>query len=306
MNFKTFLERYGGAKEKMIMYHGTGEKNISKILSAGLVVKSNAVWDDERGMDSANWDTPSPKSMPGIYLTSNLLTAFSAARNSSGVKSGPVRKGLVIVSVQPRTLKPDEDDFVSSVKAVKILNLQENEYTIGNLYFSYKFDEDVSQDRENYVNKTLRSLIGKVNEVHPSLVERLRELLFYGWEIALQRRASHITDYVWARIQLDFDKEIERPDKKLAEKEFHNYAYQVSQTFKQMAWFHTSSGNLDYDGRVEEDITYSGKNKIIAVLVIDEKTIEVKYGKIPSDFIDQWNKRIGPFENMKIINRFLV
>jgi hypothetical protein len=89
------------------LYHGTGIQNIPTILSQGLNVDAEKLYnqDIEHG---------SIRTYGGAYLTNNIMTAISSARKSSRLL-GSEKVGLVVVKIEDTTphIVLDEDNFPS-------------------------------------------------------------------------------------------------------------------------------------------------------------------------------------------------
>lgn len=316
MKFKVFMERYGGAKNHLIMYHGTSVKNISGIMEKGLLATSpNITWDDEKGLRNAGWYQSSLKALPGIYLTGNLVTALMSARSANNFQNGPIQRGIVVVQIQPRTLKSDEDDINKATIDIPLPNLVSSEYLVGGLYFDFILGQNqnyVNQMRNHYVEEVMKRFTYKLKELHPELINRLKKLLWDGWPIALTRKVAYIDDYSWKKFGWDaisyyrIPEEkamLPKPDKLKAEKDYNNYMFKMSQSFKELAWPHKNKENkFNHTARVENNIGFKGKNKIITIMIInDEKnSIDLLYGEIPQDFKDQWQAREGDYNKLTI------
>lgn len=284
------------AKAKPIyLYHGTSADKLNSILSQGLIPNpKERAWQTD---PDVSWMRPSRQSLPGTYLTSNLMTAISSSTNARFGKKKH-NSILIIVSVQPQSLVMDEDDLNVYALVYPGILLHESDNLISQLYFDqigigahpYTISEGkkfLDEAQKAYVQKAIERIKYnlKSKKLHPSLKARLESLLSDGFFIALNRRVAHVPqDYYkrewgrWAERE-NYDNPPKKPDIAEAEKAFKDYEDRLTRTLKIMA----IPENLDenkfrFTARTLEPIGYTKSNKIVAIFeLIPSKTR--KYGE---------------------------
>lgn len=198
--------RHGGSiLERSIWYHGTREQNLPSIMSQGLIVEpKEQAWAED---SSASFMSPSRKSLSGIYLTQNLMTAISSASKNRTKDEANI---IVITEVQPRSLVIDEDD-VSIYVQKAISNFGESEFHIADLYMSYMLgtnQEYIEKIQKSYMDHAMKFLFHDLKDVqnHPELIERIRQIVAETWEVSLRRQATYAyrnsdyEDFEWRRM----------------------------------------------------------------------------------------------------------
>ena len=149
INFKKWINLNEATTDKIIVYHGTPAKNYSSIMSQGLIPNpKQRAWQDD---PDTSYYSSSRKSLDGIYVSTNLMTAYSAGRQggNKGLKEGRL---IVICEIQPKTGFMDEDDlnFIDGFNS--------NEYVNADLFFSIKTGAD-----KEYVNGYFKKLLDSLN-----------------------------------------------------------------------------------------------------------------------------------------------
>lgn len=151
------------ASAPIYLYHGTNKKNLSSILSQGLIPNpKKRTWQDD---PDAGYYSPSRQSLEGLYLTSNLVTAVGSAHRG-GNKSSKDNPIVFIVEIHPNALYSDEDSISID------LPLVDNEFHLLNLYrriLNSEADEEISE----IVDKKLHYLKEVKKNLHPDLIERV-------------------------------------------------------------------------------------------------------------------------------------
>lgn len=292
MNFKLYLERYSGS-QPIIVYHGTSVDHLSAILSQGLIpTPKNRKWDKD---DDGSFLGASKKSLDGVYITDNLMTASGAAP--------PRDKLLVIAQVQPRALVADEDDV-----ALNLSNVTDNDYVLTQLYFSIQLKnnlEFVEQYKEKYKNKFFEHLNFKLQSVHPQLRQRLEPLVDQSFYITVNRQAAYVDSNYFNRQKAYYNKgeadNIIQPNKQQAELTFRNLMDQFTKTLKILGQpdKRKEGWTFNFTSRLLTPIGFSGTNKILAIVksYYDGKTkAKVLFGEVPQKFIDDWRKSIGDWD----------
>lgn len=305
MKFKDFL--LSEAVERELFYHGTTDKLLPTVLSQGLVPNpKKRTW----SKDEPTWHNPSRMSLEGVYVTTNLLTATSSARNAIKALGG---KDLLVVmmSLQPKSLVADEDDITFFAKDIVYPGVSPNEWFVSELYKTYlhlntpnfytkEYGEEYGQREQErdeqhlktaqdaYVDNVLSGIQHKLKnyqqKLNPQYIARLTELLKKGFFITLARKAAHNTDWKYKSISPDIVK---------SEKDYSDYMDALTRSLKQLT--RTNLDKFNLTARALEPIGFSGKNKIVCIIKIgyDSGMIKVVYGQLPPQFIQDFEKTQG-------------
>jgi hypothetical protein len=301
------------AKQQPIyMYHGTSSRNLSSILSEGLVINpKEKVWETD---PYASFHNPSRASIGGIYFTKNLMTAISSSTNAVKDKYNENRI-IVIGEIKPGSLMADEDTLPSSISQIRMPDAVPNESISCYLWADIN-NEPISADLISAKNLYIQTCINRIEEIlgnklHENLKNRLIEIFDEGFIIALKRQVSHVDPY-WYKNSIERvlgrDKKIEQPSKDDAEEEYSNYLNKITRTLRVLAISEISGKNVLRSGRIEHNIKYSGGNKIVGILKLPPpydkspyKNIKIIYepvGGIPQealdDFINQYTNSVTP------------
>lgn len=289
MEFSHWLTVNEAKTEKVIVYHGTSPKNLGSIMSQGLIPDPpKRAWDDDK---NTSFYSSSRKSLDGVYVTQNLLTATSAAGNGkNNLRDGCL---LVVCEIQPKTAFMDEDDLNS------FSSVSDSEYVIAALYgaiISGKKDELVEQFFQKFVEKFKRKFSdvkGMDNEELMTRVNPLLRQLFYKCVI---RQAAYIDKWTFQKAK-NYTKRAVMPDKHRAEMDFLRVKELLSKTLKKYANPHNhAEDKFNFVSRITQPIRFSGANRIICVVMIPydhKRQPEVIYGIPPEKLITDWKLRIG-------------
>jgi len=271
------------AKAKPIyLYHGTSADRLNSILSQGLISNpKERAWQED---PHASWHKPSRQSLPGIYLTSNLMTAISSSTNA---RFGKKKHNtiLIIVSVQPQSLVMDEDDLSVDALVYPGINLNESENLISQMYFGqigsgahpYRISEDkkfLNNAQKAYVEHAIEYIEYnlKSKKLHPGLKASLEHLLSEGFFAALNRKVAHISSDYYKRLwgnwadRENYDNPPKQPTTAEAEKAFKDYQDRLTKTLKTMAIpENLPEDKFRFTARTLEPIGYTKSNKIVAI-----------------------------------------
>lgn len=292
MDFKIWLE---ARTEKVLVYHGTSPKNFKSIMSQGLQpYHPDKAWDED---ENTTFTTSSRKSLDGIYVTTNLMKALSAA--SQGRNSHKDGRLLVVAEVQPKTGFMDEDDLN------RLSVASDNEYMIASLYGALaknnnKFVNDglVDQFYQRFKDSMKWMLKDLKSPAHPELQKRLAPLLWQTFVKAVTRQASYIDDWTF-RKAFDYTDKIQKPNKAKAEQDFLRTKEILSQTLKQLANpLNFKKQPFLFSSRIMQPIGFKGSNKIISIIFDppDYKEFpKILYGNPPPETISDWERSVGRF-----------
>jgi hypothetical protein len=322
------------AAPRSVWYHGSHIKNLRSILTQGLIPNpKERSWADDPG---AGVNNPSRQSYGGIYVTTNLMTAISSSR-----EMGPDRGHNVLVccELQPNTFFMDEDDINGTINQPLTRGGNDSSRIVWGYYLALtqpnsdaEWKKGAEDERADYIEQVIKQLKyryhspehGMKGEMHPELEKCIRTLLPDMWMAALTRRAAHLTDNkhsLWSNAEGDFKDAYRRVLPKVEYDDIPPVAQLIPSKAEGEALFMQESEKLtramryyarplkenafSNTARVMTPIGYSGSNRILAVLEIqdsrrirgDDRKIPTKivihFGKIPSDFISQWKECQG-------------
>lgn len=321
------VERYGGSeKERSIWYHGTSMKRVPSIMSRGLdpnISPKNKSWDIDPDRNAVNLDK---SSYGGIYVTQNLMTATSSGFRTA--RKDKSNEALVILSLQPRSLVGDEDDFASRLMYYK-------GHLAGSAYHSiYPYMWEIygapdyhkeyhDKNKMLWVEEGLNSLFYdfKIKDIRFKKIVR-RMLYKEGYRAMLTRMVSYIdksnhTDYwEWRKAYADVhgmgnkygEEDVKIPDPPSpneGERMFRAFIDKLTRTMKHKAR-HSFTGSFSKTARSLEPIGFHGKNRIVAIIEIrpseTEKygdDIRILYGELPNIFKKQWESDKGKLRIVK-------
>ena len=297
--------RYGESEEtRGIWYHGTSARFIDSIMSQGLIPNpKKRTWDEDPG---SNYNSPSRKSIGGVYITKNIMTAISSSwKTRNGRKEE--NDLIVVIDFQSRSLIPDEDTLTFYVKeAVQIPYRLSNDYVVGSVYMATVLGGNqsyVDEVKENYIEFVIKSFNyltkGQIND---KLKERLTDILSKNWFTVLERQAAHLYDmykdiHEWKKyfynnmpdsVRTHLEEESSKIDQSLSRDE-HNKIYSdivdstvpvppsieeaesrysafIDQITRTMKSTIQHQDDFSSKGRSLEPIGFSGSNKIIAIV----------------------------------------
>lgn len=320
--------RYGGAElERSIWYHGTRSRNLPKILAEGLVpFPKQRSWQND---PSANFNSPSLASLGGIYLTQNLMTARSAALKDKNKNEDMI---IVAIEAQPRSFLMDEDDISGIVKsAIKSDKYLTNEWLVAELYMAKQLnsnDSYVQQTQDNYIQKSLEEIKRKFT-IQNALDEKITNALKYGWDISLNRQAAYIDKETWKKafyrnLSEDMNKKLndkygeikkqyenieiinekydeyinslvlQQPNPQISESQYAQFVDKLTRLLKAFSRPIKQKETWNSIARTEENIGYSGSNKIICIISENNKyETKLIYGTIPEKLKEDWQKHVS-------------
>lgn len=292
-----------------LYYHGTSGKNISTILSQGLITTAPKAW----GTDDAE---RSRVSYGGIYLTKNLMTATSSAghANQMMLKSRHHPECLVIVQVETKTphILMDEDALPIPTAAINnVFHVNANDW----YFFSWAHSDFADMDKVidyyidlwSYGYKIYPKSQGKsqTEDSNKKYFQYLRNYI-KDYIVAYCKRemAIALKHDTYKRYHYDFP-EWSNLTLEQTESEVRNTANSLSQKAHQL------TGKLNADStsykhiRSMESIGYSGKNKIILVIKIEDldrkadyySALTIMYGNNQSAIqmlVQDYKSRVGP------------
>lgn len=306
------------AKQKPIyMYHGTSINNLPSILSQGLIIDSKQkVWQTDA---DASFNRPSRASVGGIYFTKNLVTAISSGGNAT--KNNKKEIIVIIAEIKPGSIFADEDTVPSAISIVKMPEATVNESISCYLWAYLNTDPnnlDLITAKNLYIDNCIKSInqqleYNEFSKLHPKLQERLIEIFNEGFSTALERQVSHVDSY-WYKSAIERvlgrDAEIEQPNKNESEQKYSKYINKVTKVLRLFAISEISRGYGLKSSRIEQNIGYSGGNKIVGIVKINRQNdaLELIYEppdgmptEAINDFMEQYRQYKG--SDAKLISK---
>lgn len=286
-----------------IYYHGTSTRHLKTILSQGLdASRAGTGWGSTYNHTSEL--ARDLVAVGGVYLTKDPDLALEAARESQ-VKLDRDKPVFVVVQYQPRhgVLDEDEVDVFVGRRVSKILGLRQRNVFLA-LYDVYT-DKRIAQDSVYSHSDDFSAQIEK----HPEGMTLARQLIIHE----LRRRAAHrlvragrdsmeISEAARIR-KVDPEKILDLlpEDPQQGEEEYKKALKRGTVVLKNIA--HKDSKDV-VNIRSRQSIGFSGANKIIAIIAVDEKNDKfiVEYGEPTKEVISQLRKLPG-FFSMKVSYR---
>lgn len=298
-----------------VMYHGSHPRNKDIILSQGLIPNpKRRKWQED---PHAGFYQASRQSLPGIYLTTNIMTASSAGTVPGGGGWGL----LVVVLVQSGSLLADEDDVKFRLNDIALPGRVVNEWSTMHAYAMYvalkrdlvKDDrmrqemwEGIKEYKKHFIDRFIESIGHRITMTKQE-ISLVRDILEeWGFFTALKRMASHLHHDKgyrgWGSSELWG---VEQPDPGEAEAGFKQLEDRLSRVLKRLGRpEHREENAFNVSARIETPIGYSGKNRILAVIETlpyktgepDAPNARVLYpssGEVPEKFIQDWEQRVG-------------
>lgn len=318
MKYKDFyhhlVERYAGSKKlRGIWYHGTSTKYLQSILSQGLIpFPKEKSWEVDPDASSDSLDRTT---YGGIYVTRNLLTAYSAAWRTAKKTNG--NRLIVMIDLQPKSLIADEDDVARYFTNYNKLNalFYYKIYKYGTKYTEYL--DGLEKEKEKFANEIINKIKNSYEiKDNPNLILRLKELIKNeGYVAAITRIVSYYDNSgygnqwhrCWDTEEIDINDIPKLPSKEEGEGLFRYFIQKFTRTLKQIA----TLSDFSQKGRSLQPIRFSGGNKIVCIIELLEKRdedtkIKIHYGALPEDFMYQYKQRIGDLPNERIIKESLI
>lgn len=295
-------------KKPIYLYHGTSGKNLQSILSSGLLANpKNRAWETD---DDASFGGRSRQSLPGIYLTNNLMTAYSSTGNAGNKGKGS--KVILIVEVSPTSLYADEDNLNTFSYPLK----NDNDRIIAEIFAAYnKYgseSETVSHFYNEYKDKIKFWLEYSEIKANKNLLNRLYEVLFNVFIAAIFRKAAYLEDYIYRSVMYNYYKDPEdfpkRPEKAKAEADYKKQEDMLSKILKHIG----QKGEFNSTSRIINDVGFNKPGyRIVAIVEIEggfsDRAIRLIYPNSTNDipkeawdkFVSDWKSNIGEFNISK-------
>jgi hypothetical protein len=228
----------------------------------------------------------------------------------------------------------DEDNISNLAQgAIKLDNILPNEWLISELAMAKLMNSNesyVQETKNKYVQKTMEAIKYRFT-VNPKAEATLENTLQNGWEIALNRQSAYIDDRTWRtsfyrnlsqEINTNLnkksnelrktygdeigDKKYEeyinsliptRPNKQKAESDYANFVDKLTRILKSSAIPSKEKDTFNPTARIEENIGFTGSNKIICILSENKKReVKLIYGTIPEQLKNDWSMIVGEME----------
>lgn len=318
------FERRGKAVPD-IMYHGTSDKFLRSIVKQGLISGGKeGAWTGEDEQASAH--NLSRQTVGGIYFTDNILTASGAAGTVSRKVGGEPM--IVIAELMRGSMLADEDNISHNIRGVfsRVLSAAAGfgawspERAVE--FIGWFFSEKGKRNERDAVELFSKTIHGELaTEKHKEAPSKLLERLFIT---LLKRTAAYIVEESgedsWQTGGKFVDRleqgspGLSREEAKQRYSEFvgslksgKEYDLELKNLFDKLTKTYTKSARTERgfadNIRIEGPVGFKGRNRIIGIVRPQgmygkteqgEKRLEVLWGTVPEEFIEEWKKSVGP------------
>lgn len=329
----TLLERKRAKPQ--IMFHGTTSNFLPKIFQLGMIPNpKKGRWKGEDNFVSTTINRPSMHSLEGSYWTTNLGEAYKAAGDAVRTDT-PEDEGnrmIVVAQIMPHSAKADEDDVRRIVSQAFITayakyfgNRQEDqaapmilaasqfdlnmyvdmvEEFAKNIHERLKTSDKMPFDSDFFrsvFEATLERLLGHLDfSEGPALRSYLEQLEYlYGKKTGDYKEAREVSE---ARYKELSGKGFPEYTKTGGEKKFLQALDKVSSRYRKSVFQRENEyGDMsDTTLRMTEPVGFSGRNKIVAIILGRGRGLVLAYGNsIPQDFINKYKRFWGPAFSVK-------
>ena len=308
-----------------LYFHGTSTNFLRSILKHGLDPKltNKGLWAEEE----TNYQ-PSRKSLPGIYFAKSAYTAKIHAANLCRKIGGKIV--IVCTELQEKSSLPDEDNFgtINRMELIKgLMPLNENSYYLAIIYVDLILAKDPIDSNyfKTYYNYILLMYPHTIQSpkfqqiVYDLMLAEIRRLLcFYksqdkynsvNWDMVKHINLKEKTNYTIDDLPEKYQSIIEATNNQSAAEKARRVALdRFLHTMRNYKHEDTWLGAKTL--RINQRIGFSGANKIICILFIQEGNvyngmhdteknpdpityINVIYGIIPNAFLTEYLERTG-------------
>lgn len=289
--------------EPIIAYHGTKYENLQTILSQGLVAsRSGSGWGSSIG---GNENQKDKKAVGGVYFTTSPHTAMRATRGE--------KKLLVIAQVQPRSSYSDEDDIDMDLERAMKRTVNTNSMDIMLTEYLVLRDMPDSQT-DKMVDVFVDNLEGRYQDLlsrNTGYNDLIKDYIYTGLQRILAQKFSRIDnpflsmnrvhgnirslynvdrDDAMAFVKDEVENFMSAPRAEIEHKKvIEDMTIALKRTAYDSNYMDRISTLTGRTFRIDEDITYRGANKILAISVMNsmDSIEDVVYGEIPSSAYSQ-------------------
>jgi hypothetical protein len=287
-------------------YHGTSSVFLHKILKEGLNPGEKRVWDENR-RDKGSLGL---ESYPGAYVSTNFMTALSAAGSAVGKFGG--NRLIVVGKIETKSpqVRIDEDHVREPGQGIAIQDKIVSDWHRSSQLLDYHaFDSDndeLEQASKVWVEQALG--IKPTQEVLSRATKTLRAWLDMRIALELENEPNKWSGMT-SRLKKRFGDKI--PDKytdaNKAVKEYRKNMDEFLAKAKELVEKHKKDTFI-FNVRMTDPVKYKGSNKIEAIIEIEQKDydtpakIKVHYAtdvSIVSRMIKEFEQRVG--QNYEVI-----
>ena len=302
----------------VLMYHGTSSKFLPKIFQMGMIPDpSEGKWKSDELEQQASVHSPSLRSLLGSYWTSNVTTAAGAGRDAARSQGGEPM--IIVAQIVPQTAKADEDDVRGPVSRAfrQVLIPYFGHRDIGEIAWPLQAmreaDPSLYKQLATEFAEALHEIL-KTGEKMPLDKEMLRKV----FEATHERLLGHVDisegrtkwGYIeaydrWLSQHMDWEKareiakkkaeenDIPKFNKVAGEKKFLDALDAVSSRYRKST-LPSEEFRVRTNLRVTEPVGFRGRNKIVAILVGNDRNFDLVYGTVPDKFVNDWRQSWGP------------
>ena len=313
-----YVRAVEAAGKRRVLFHGTSPRIAKRILSEGLVPDpKKRSWSDDP--NTSTYTLPRT-SLPGIYLTDNVMTALSSARRTSG--GGRNERALVVVDVEEKTLSHDEDTLKGPLKFNTRHMIPEG-YMFTGTVVMHMYDQMVKGELDDKIKQSARGFLEGLDlPAKSGYGESRMPMAVELYRAYLTRQAAHtVPELSWFAEKNTWDqmrKEVadrhdidlsKLPDPKEADREFMATLGKLSDKLRPSQA--TGSALPEYSGTYRSlgSIGFSGSNRIVAVVLVDsdETPYKIKflYGSPTDPRVGELFKKFGESmsSNYRVLDR---
>lgn len=273
MKIKNIMFNEAKFSKPILAYHGTQSKYLRSILKKGLVSENKGFGADIQG----SMNNRDMSAVGGIYFSTSARYAGFAAKMQSKVGD----YGLIEASVQPRSSYMDEDDIANNLKNILSPSSMSIERDVLSKFLAYLYDDAFRRKMIDLL-KSSASKLKRQNDSFFDLIIKSHYLRIISY-INVDKYYQVFKD-ASDKYDVDVDvlkMEVDLLDSAAMEKIYKNALDRLTRALKSTTYnFDTTDSPLGNSFRIDDNITYSGNNKIVGVFRIDEstETINVLYG----------------------------
>lgn len=294
----------GKFSPKLIVYHGTAIDNLRDILKQGIIPNpKQRVWAND---PNASLMQKNRTSLGGSYWTSNLMTAMSSSTTAGQRREGggyPSRALVVIAEVSQGSGFADEDSLnLDSPWAFMMRDLGVVPDAIRVPAYIWYMHAPDNEYQENEFNKSRKimadSWVKHLYEFFKAGPKQPvdREFALRVLETYLVRQLAYSPQGYYSPLK-DVDEQFrpQLPTPQEADRALLAMQERLTRRFR--ASVKPEQGRSWHTFRLTDPVTYSGNNKIIALVEYWTRDYDVPmmlhYGHVPQDFLNQYQERVG-------------
>lgn len=306
-----YLRTVSAKARRRILYHGTSMDVARRVLSEGLVPDpKRRSWGED---PDVSYHVTPRTSLPGVYLTGNLMTAYSSSTRTAGPHA---EHAIIIVDVEEATLSHDEDtlrgplemamqDLVSKGRVLT----EHGALEMYDAMVKGELNDRIREAAENLVRSLdAGSQTGRAPGRTQIAEDAIRALVARQASYALPSVTWFAKDKTWGQMRDEYARGHEMdlgglPATKEADRLYMSSLGRLSDKLKPSQAIGMAQDRFMDTSRIRSPIGFSGSNRIVAVVGISRDggsstpyIIKFLYGNPDDsrmrDFFNQFKERI--------------